>query len=90
MEIKQKTYWRDGKEYAVNMETGKEYELYPDPFDRPHLAVLKKEVETVTPNSSLYWKLRCKYLEKVIDETYSNPERDNCRRLYLILVKREL
>lgn len=55
----------------------------------PHLDLLKKEAETVTPNSKEYWKLRCRYLEKTIDETYSTFERDTCRMLYMILVKRE-
>jgi hypothetical protein len=77
--------------HTIVMNTnGKEYELLPDPFARPHLADLKKEAETVAFNSVIYWQLRCQYLEKVIDETYSNTERDNCRTLYLILVKREL
>ena len=88
--LEQKTFWRNGEEWAINPENGKEYKLFPDPFARPHLAALKKEAETVSANSLQYWKLRCKYLEKVIDETYSNPERDNCRVLYMILAKREI
>jgi hypothetical protein len=60
-----------------------------DPFIKyPHLAALKREAETGTLNSAKYWELRCRYLEKTIDETYSISERDNCRRLYLILQKR--
>lgn len=86
----QKTFWRDGEEYAINPETGKEYKLFPDPFQIPHLAVLKKEAETVTVGTVMYWKLRCRYLEKTIDETYGNRERDNCRVLYMILQKREI
>ena len=88
--LKQETFWRDGEEYAINPESGKEYKLFPDPFKIPHLAALKKEAETVSPTSNQYWKLRCRYLEKVIDETYSNRERDNCRVLYMILQKREI
>jgi len=78
------------KEYAVNEETGKRYELKPDKYKQyPHLAELKKECETVSFGSVRYWQLRCRYLEKVIDETYSTFERDNCREFYMILNRRE-
>lgn len=78
------------KEYATNEETGNRYELNPDKYKQfPHLLELKKECETVTVGSIKYWKLRCNYLEKTIDETYSIFERDNCREFYMLLVKRE-
>ncbi len=51
---------------------------------------LIKQSKTVPSNSLLYWKLRCKYLEKTLDKTYVVAERDNCRMLYLNLVKREV
>ena len=74
----------------VNKETGKEYELKQDPFEQyPHLAALKKEAKTIKAGSLTYWKLRCRYLEKTIDETYSISERNNCRTLYKILANRE-
>lgn len=77
------------KEYAINKETGKQYELKPDRYKQfPHLAELKNECETVVVGSSKYWKLRCNYLEKTIDETYSVFERDNCREFYRILIRR--
>ncbi len=79
------------KQFATNPENGRVYELKQDPFEQyPHLAELKKEAETVIAGSAKYWKLRCRYLEKVIDETYGNVERNNCRRLYYILQKREI
>ena len=78
------------REYAVNEETGKQYELKPDKYKQyPHLAELKKECETVAVGRPRYWELRCRYLEKTIDETYSTFERDNCREFYKILVNRE-
>lgn len=61
-----------------------------DPFIiYPHLAELKKEVETVPVGTQKYWKLRCGYLEKHIDPTYSDQERRNCFRLWDILRHRE-
>ena len=46
------------KEYAVNEETGKTYELKPDIYKQfPHLAELKKECETVRLGTKEYWKL---------------------------------
>lgn len=78
------------KEYAVNEETGKQYELKPDKYKQfPHLAKLKKESETVTFGSVKYWKLRCNYLEKTIEQTYSIFERDNFREFYEILANRK-
>jgi hypothetical protein len=55
----------------------------------PHLAELEKEAKIVSVGSAEYWKLRCRYLEKHIDPTYSDSERSNCRELYKILVNRE-
>jgi len=51
---------------------------------------LTTQSKTIPQNSLLYWKLRCKYLEKTLDQTYSVQERDNCRMLYNNLAKREL
>ncbi len=74
---------------AVNEETGNMYDLIPDKYQRfPHLAELKNECETVQFGSINYWKLRCTYLEKTLDETYSVFERDNCREFYKILTNR--
>lgn len=78
------------KEFETNPENGKTYEIKPTRYEQhPHLAELKKECETVRAGSSQYWKLRCNYLEKTIDNTYSIFERDNCREFYKILAKRE-
>jgi hypothetical protein len=77
-------------EFAINEENGRRYELKPNKYKQyPHLAELKKECETVPFGSSKYWKLRCNYLEKTIDETYSTFERDNCREFYKILAYRQ-
>lgn len=74
-------------EYAINEETGKHYELKPDKYKQfPHLQKLKEEIEKVKLNSKEYWQLRCQYLEKTIDETYTIFERDNCREFYKMLV----
>jgi CRISPR/Cas system-associated protein Csx1 len=43
---------------------------------------LIKEIKELKFNSQEYWKLRCKYLEKHIDPTYSKQERDNCYMLW--------
>jgi len=51
---------------------------------------LIKQSKETSPTTLLYWKLRCKYLEKTIDNTYSVHERDNCRMLYENLRKREV
>ena len=51
---------------------------------------LQKEVDTCSPNTLKYWKLRCRYLEKSIDPTYGQFERDNCFNFYRTLVKKEI
>ncbi len=77
------------KEYAINEENGKRYEIKPDQYKLyPHLLELKKDCETVRFDSVKYWQMRCHYLEKTIDETYSVFERDNCREFYMILARR--
>jgi hypothetical protein len=71
------------------METSKKYKLNPDKYKQyPHLAELKKECERVAVGSMKYWKLRCNYLEKAIDETCLSFERGNCREFYKILLER--
>lgn len=77
------------KEFAINEETGKRYELKQDKYKQfPHLQALKEEIQKVPYGSMDYWRLRCTYLEKMIDETYSVFERDNCREFYVMLCKK--
>jgi CTP:phosphocholine cytidylyltransferase-like protein len=77
-------------EYAVNEETGKKYELKPDKYkEYPHLEKLKEEIKSTIYGSTEYWRLRCIYLEKAIDNTYSCFERDNCREFYMMLVNKQ-
>ena len=80
----------DEKVYAKNEETGKEYVLKEETMYKqyPHLAKLKAECETVPLNSLQYWKLRCTYLEKSMDETYSLFENNRCYEFYRILALR--
>jgi hypothetical protein len=76
--------------YATNKENGKSYQLKPDKYEQfPHLLELKTQVENTQYGSREYWKLRCSYLEKTIDETYSSFERDNCREFYRMLVNKK-
>jgi NTP pyrophosphatase (non-canonical NTP hydrolase) len=78
------------KEFAVNQETDKIYEGKPSKYVKfPHLQKLKEEIEQVPAGSKKYWQLRCIYLEKTIDETYSVFERENCREFYLMLVNKQ-
>jgi hypothetical protein len=78
------------KQFEINQETDKKYEIEPSRFEKyPHLQILKQEAESISCSSTIYWKLRCRYLEKAIDETYTIFERDTCEILYLIMAKRE-
>lgn len=54
----------------------------------PHLAELEKEATNEPYGTKKYWQLRCQYLEKTIDKTYSVAENDNCRELYKILANK--
>lgn len=66
-------------------------EIKQSPFEQyPHLAELMKEAKTCVLYSTKYWNLRCRYLEKSLDQTYGKQERDNCTTLYLTLLGREL
>lgn len=51
----------------------------------PHLNILKMEIERTRFGSKEYWKMRCEYLEKTLDETFSVSERENCREFYMML-----
>ena len=53
--------------------------------DFPHLVKLRDEAKSMSYGTKEYWKLRCTYLKKCLDETYSVFERDNCREFYRIL-----
>lgn len=50
---------------------------------------LEEQAKKVQFDSALYWKLRATYLEKYLDPTYSEEERDNCYKLFRILKHRE-
>ena len=54
-------------------------------MEYPHLEELKKEIEKVAYDSKEYWRLRCNYLEKSLDPTYSQAERNNCDRFHRML-----
>ncbi len=53
-----------------------------------HIEKLRDEALFVIFKSKEYYKLRCEYLEKYIDKTYSEQERDNCYMLWDILRRR--
>lgn len=73
----------------VNPENGKKFEVKKSPFEEfPHLAALMNEAKSVHYGSCRYWEMRCIYLEKTIDETYSVFERNNSRELYKTLVNK--
>lgn len=50
-----------------------------------HIQKLITEAKTVPYKSEKYWALRCEYIEKYIDTTYSQVERSNCLMLWDIL-----
>lgn len=53
--------------------------------DYPHLVQLEKEVKQLKFDTKEYWKARAQYLEKSLDPTYSDFERDNCTYFWYIL-----
>ena len=53
------------------------------------LEKLRKEAMEVAYGGLEYWKLRCYYLEKHLDQTYSYVERENCFYLYRTLRDRK-
>lgn len=55
---------------------------------KDHIKDLFDEAKTVKSGSITYWQLRCLYLEKSIDPTYSDEERKNASSLYYILSRR--
>jgi len=57
--------------------------------DYPHLIEMEKGITKLMPSSKEYWQQRCIMLEKSLDTTYSEFERDNCFRFYRILVHKE-
>lgn len=54
-----------------------------------HTPDLKTEVKNEPFGTAKYWKLRCNYLEKSHDPTYSVEERSQCHFLYVLLVTKE-
>lgn len=54
----------------------------------PHLAKLENEAKNEPYGTLKYWMLRCQYLEKYVDPTYSEKEQNNCRKLYKILANK--
>jgi len=59
-----------------------------NPKDFPHLVKLQEEINALTYGTAEYWKQRCTMLEKYVDPTYSDFERNNCRNMYLTLVNK--
>lgn len=55
-----------------------------------HIQKLVDEAKTIKVNSVEYWKLRATYLQRVIDPTYSEQEKENCLMLHRILERREV
>jgi hypothetical protein len=55
-----------------------------------HIQKLIDEARTVPADSKQYWKLRAKYLQRFIDPTYSDQEKENCFMLHRILENREV
>ena len=56
--------------------------------DFPHLVKLQEEINALTYGTAEYWKQRCTMLEKYVDPTYSDFERNNCRNMYITLVNK--
>lgn len=55
---------------------------------KEHIKKLFKEAKEVPFDSRAFWKLRATYLEKSLDPTYSEEERQNCDSLWRILSAR--
>ena len=55
---------------------------------KERLKALEDEAKSVRAGSVTYWQLRCLYLEKSIDPTYSEDERRNAANLHYILSRR--
>ena len=56
--------------------------------DFPHLVQMERDIRNIPFGTTEYWKQRCINREKSDDPTYSDFERSNCLRFYMILVNK--